>query len=140
MNFCSTLILIYSQTRKFPQKISIFQYPPSSRDACIEKSAVTRGDQKVQVNFCEVWIFQKSKIRPNKREIVSWSWMLTKCYQISSKGSSEYVQSTILLPFLWKKLFWISKSCCQKTCFQLADFLLFWENQKCFKNASTTHL
>jgi len=35
-------------------KISICQYPPSSRDACIEKSAVTRGDQKVQVNFCEV--------------------------------------------------------------------------------------
>ena len=59
--------------------------------------------------------------------------MLTKFHQIWSKGSSEYVQSTILLPFLSKKSFRFSKSFCQNTCFQLADFLLFWINQKRFK-------
>ena len=93
--------------------------------------------KKVQVYFCKAWIFRLYTIYSVNLAIASWSWMLTKFGKIWSKGSSEYVEYMILVQYLPKKSFWFSKSCCQKTCFQQADFLLFWEYQKCCKNAST---
>ena len=105
-----------------------------------EKSDVRSRAKKVQVNIGKASFFKKSQIRPNKRQVVSWSWMSTKCHQIWSKVSSEHDQSLILIQFLPKKSFWFSKSCCKKTCFQLADVLSFWACQKCLKNASTAHL